>query len=116
MKQPDPAGRRSEQVYSITSASEGHSDELGAREIRYAISMGIRTLCFVAGVIVWSHVPWLGAAFFALAIFLPYTSVILANAGVRKRGEGSDILKPEPYGELRAGTDPEDGAEESRGR
>lgn len=106
MKQPDPAGRRSEQVYSITSASEGHSDELGAREIRYAISMGLRTLCFLGGIAVWSHVMWLGAILFGFAIFLPYTSVVLANAGVRKRGEGTDILKPEPYGALGPAEDP----------
>ena len=113
MKQPDQAARRGEQVYSITSASEAHSDELGAREIRYAISMGIRTLCFIGGVVVWSHATWAGAVLFALAIFLPYTSVILANAGVRKKGDGSDIMKPEPYGAIGA---PEGDAQPSAGR
>ncbi|MEH3068438.1 MAG: hypothetical protein PGN15_10455 [Aeromicrobium erythreum] len=34
------------------------------------------------------------------AVFLPYTSVILANAGVRHKGEGTDIMKPEPFGQI----------------
>ena len=92
--------RRDEKVYSITSASTSHSDELGSREIRYAVSMGIRTLCFIAGVIVWNHVLWLGVVLFVGAVFLPYTSVILANAGVRTKAEGDDLMKPGAYGEI----------------
>ena len=59
--------------------------------------MGIRTLCFVGGVIVLTAVPspWsrLGWILFVGAVFLPYTSVVLANAGVRKKGAG-----PSPFG------------------
>lgn len=106
-----------EQVYSITSASTGHSDELGAREIRYAISMGIRSVCFVLGVIVWQYQVWAGVVLIGLATFLPYTSVVLANAGVRKKASGSDIMTPDPYGELPAGdADPAEGPEDSRDR
>lgn len=87
-------------MYSITSASSGHSDELGAREIRYAISMGIRSLCFVGGVIAWQYYTWLGVVLLVAATFLPYTSVILANAGVRRKGSGSDLMTPGPHGEI----------------
>lgn len=96
----DASERRGEQVYSITSAASSHSDELGAREWRYAISMGFRTICFVAGVLVWNHVLWLGVLLFAGAVFLPYTSVILANAGVRHKAEGDDLMEPGPFGEI----------------
>lgn len=99
----DKHGGREDEVYSITSASEGHSDELGAREIRYAISMGVRTVSFVAGVLLWSYAMWAAVILLVLAVFLPYTSVILANAGVRKHGEGKDFMKPEPYGRLPEG-------------
>ena len=37
------------------------------------------------------------------ALVLPYTSVILANAGTRAKGTGSDIIKPEPRGKLEPG-------------
>lgn len=94
------AERREDQVYSITSASESHSEELGARELRYALSMGVRTLCFIGAVITWNHVLWLAVVMLVGAVFLPYTSVILANAGVRSKADGSDLMKPSPFGEI----------------
>ncbi len=95
---------KDEQVYSITSASSGHSDELGARELRYGISMAIRTLCFVGAVIAWQTVGgWIPWVLLTGALVLPYTSVILANAGVRHQGTGSNLIKPEPYGTLGTG-------------
>ena len=96
---------KGEPVYSITSASSGRSDDIVSRELRYGISMAIRTLCFVGAVVAWrvlgnGWVPWV---LIAGALVLPYTSVILANAGTRAKGAGSDIIKPEPYGKLEPG-------------
>jgi len=45
-------------------------------------------------------VPWL---LLVGALVLPYTSVILANAGVRSQGSGADLITPEPYGTLEPG-------------
>ena len=95
--------RREQQVFSITSASTSQSEEIGKRQKRYAISMGIRTLCFVLAVAFWSHILWLAVVFIAGALLLPYTSVILANAGVRKRGAGPSPFLPEPHTELPPG-------------
>ncbi len=96
---------KGEQVYSITSASSGHSDDLGSRELRYGISMGIRTLCFVGAVIASQTVGgWLPWVLVAGALVLPYTSVILANAGVRQKASGDNIIKPEPYGSIGPGS------------
>lgn len=95
-------------MYSITSASEAHSSDIGAREIRYAISMGIRTVCFIAGIIVWPHSTVAGVVLFLGAIFLPYTSVIMANAGVRTKGQNTHAMPPEPAGELEEGRHDED--------
>lgn len=86
-----------EPVYSVTSARSGQRDEIGGRERRYVISMAIRTACFVGAVIAWQTVGvWLGAILFVGAIVLPYTSVILANAGVRTRATGVDLLNNPP--------------------
>ncbi len=84
--------RRDQQVYRITTASTSQSEEIGRRQKRYAISMGIRTLCFVLAVALWSQVQWLSWIFIAGAVILPYTSVVLANAGVRRKGSG-----PSPF-------------------
>lgn len=84
--------RREQQVFTITDAAEAHSDELGGREKRYALSMAIRTVCFVGAVIADGWLRW---ALVAGAVFLPYTSVVLANAGVRRRGVGMEAFDPD---------------------
>lgn len=91
---PEP---RHQEVFSITSAAASQSEELGGREKRYAISMGIRTLCFLGAVVVDGPLRWV---LIAGAVFLPYTSVVLANAGVRKRGAGPSPFGPEPAGQI----------------
>ena len=95
---------KSDPVYSITSASSGRSDDIGSRELRYGISMGIRTLCFVGAIVTWQTVggwvPWL---LLVGALVLPYTSVILANAGARTRAVGNNLIEPEPRGSIERG-------------
>jgi hypothetical protein len=84
-------------VFSVTSAKSGQRDDLLGREIRYGISMGIRTLCFIGAVIVWqAGGGWWAWLLFAGALVLPYTSVILANAGARQRATGADLLSNPP--------------------
>jgi hypothetical protein len=96
--------RDDDQVFSITSARSGHSADLGSREKRYAISMGIRTLCFVGAIIAWQTIGgWVPWVLLVGALVLPYTSVILANAGVRNQGSGADLMSPEPFGTLEPG-------------
>jgi hypothetical protein len=96
---------KGEPVYSITSASSGKSDDIGSRELRYGISMAIRTLCFVGAVVAWQTMGggWLTWVLLAGALVLPYTSVIIANAGVRTKGRGTNIMPPEPRGKLEPG-------------
>ena len=106
---PEPEARK-QQVFSITSASSSQSEEISGREKRYAISMGIRTLCFVGCVAIVSttSMPWslFGWLLLAGALLLPYTSVILANAGVRKKGTGPSPFGAEASGELEASKPP----------
>jgi hypothetical protein len=86
-----------EPVYSVTSARSGQRDEISGRERRYVVSMAIRTVCFVGAVIAWQTVgAWLGAILFVGALVLPYTSVILANAGTRTQASGGELLKNPP--------------------
>lgn len=54
------------------------SEDIGHRERRYMITMGIRTACLILAFFV--HGPWRFVAL-AGAIFLPYFAVIFANGG-----------------------------------
>lgn len=73
-------------VYSITSARRALSEDLHDRSIRYLVSMGIRTACFVGALLVAGPARWV---LIAAAVVLPYVAVIVANAG-RERPEGHD--------------------------
>jgi hypothetical protein len=70
-------GKRKES-HSITSAPVSLSSDQSGRARRYFISMMIRTICFIATVLLPNPYRW-----FTLvgALFLPYISVIVANAG-----------------------------------
>ena len=50
-----------------------------SRQRRYAISMTIRLVCFIAAVIAWPGV--LSWVFAAAAVFVPLFAVVAANAG-----------------------------------
>ena len=63
----------------ITSAAANRSEDLAARQRRYAISMTLRTVCFIAAVLVGPGL--LRWVLIAGAVFLPYVAVVLANAG-----------------------------------
>jgi hypothetical protein len=60
----------------ITDARSGASEELRARQRRYAITMAFRTACFVAMIFVPGVFRWI---LFGCAVFLPYVAVIFAN-------------------------------------
>jgi hypothetical protein len=67
----------------ITTASAGAGADIASRQKRYVITMGIRTLCFLAvAVLAISHVGpgWLPWIFVIGAVVLPYVAVVMANA------------------------------------
>ena len=66
----------------ITTASTSADVDIAARQKRYLIAMGFRTLCFVAAVFV--TVTWLRVVLVIAALVLPYVAVVMANAGASK--------------------------------
>jgi hypothetical protein len=62
----------------ITTAGASREDDISSRQRRYVLSMGFRTLCFVAAVIVGHGViMWI---LIVAALVLPYVAVVMANA------------------------------------
>jgi hypothetical protein len=89
-------------VVRITTAPESHETEMAHRQKRYMISMGIRTLCFVAAVLADGWLRWV---LVGLAFVLPYVAVVMANSA-SPRVEGT--LPPGPQStrpELGPGTE-----------
>ncbi|GAA1730787.1 DUF3099 domain-containing protein [Aeromicrobium alkaliterrae] len=85
--------KRDDEVQVITSASAPASQGLTAKERRYAFSMALRTVCFLGACIADGWLRW---TLVVGAVFLPYVSVVLANAGVRSGpARGSDFVPME---------------------
>jgi O-antigen/teichoic acid export membrane protein len=58
------------------------SDDITYRQRRYLLMMGIRALCFVIAVVLFTnHFGWLAAVPAFGAIFIPYFAVVFANGG-----------------------------------
>jgi hypothetical protein len=84
-------------VHQVTDAQPSLSDDIGRREKRYFIQMGIRTLCLILAVVL--DVPWpIRLVFVAAAIFLPYFAVIGANEPNRGASSVFDAEKPNQTG------------------
>lgn len=62
----------------ITTAARSPRAELAHRQRRYAISMAIRTVCFIAAVVVGNG--WFRWVLIAAALILPYVAVVMANS------------------------------------
>lgn len=92
--------RRVEAVYTVTDAHRPMSEDIGYRERRYLITMGIRALCFLLSILfaVTLHGAWRFLAGVALigAVVLPYIAVIFANGGREPNGGARfDPYEPE---------------------
>ncbi|MFA1547220.1 DUF3099 domain-containing protein [Actinomadura chokoriensis] len=79
----NPRHHREPEVYTVTDAPRPMSEDIGYRQRRYLISMGVRTLCFVGAVVAAiAGAPWWLAVLMVVgAVLLPYIAVIFANGG-----------------------------------
>jgi len=73
-----PAAGGPGSVHTITGAQRALSDEQSGRTRKYLVSMGIRTACVLAAIVVPGWPRWV---FIAGAVILPYLAVVVANAG-----------------------------------
>jgi predicted tellurium resistance membrane protein TerC len=77
---------------SATSLELSPDEERRVRMRKYTIAMSVRMVCIVAGVFTTGILMWI---FFALAIFLPYFAVIIANSqGGSPKDNSTKIVAP----------------------
>lgn len=71
-----------DRVHLVTQARTSKSEDIGYRERRYLIMMGIRLVCFVGAVLVFVNGGgWLTAFPAVGAVIIPYFAVVFANGG-----------------------------------
>ena len=76
-------------VVRITTAPESPGADMAHRQKRYMISMGLRTVFFVAAILVGAG--WLRWVLVGAALLLPTIAVVMANSA-GSRAEGTSLL------------------------
>lgn len=89
-------------MHTVTDARRPLSVDIDSRQRRYLISMGIRTACLLAAVLVPMPLPLRIVAIIA-AITLPYFAVVFANGG--RQPERAAEFTADPPAARRRGTD-----------
>jgi hypothetical protein len=84
------------QVYLVTTARPGHSQEMSGRVRRYLISMTIRVVMLVLAIFLFSG--WLRLVGIAAAVVLPWIAVVMANAGPTGDDEQPTFVAPDHLG------------------
>lgn len=96
-----PRGLPPEQppVHRITSAPPSLSADQSRRQRSYLIQMAVRVLCFVGAVLSFRHVPVAVTILLVIgAVVLPYTAVLVANAGRERQDRDAAYLDPRLIG------------------
>ena len=85
----------------ITTASTSAAQDIAARQKRYVLAMGFRTICFVAAIFV--TITWARILLVIAALVLPYVAVVMANAGTSKSDGFALVNGPSGEKELPTG-------------
>lgn len=76
---------------SATALEASPDEERRSRLVKYTVAMSVRMVCIVLGVITQGWLMWV---FFALAIFLPYFAVIIANEQGSTKRVNTTVIAP----------------------
>ncbi|GAA1918214.1 DUF3099 domain-containing protein [Nocardioides hwasunensis] len=87
----------------ITTARSSAAEDMRSRQRRYAWSMSIRLVCFIAAVFVPGPMRWV---LVVAAVFLPLFAVVVANAN-DQRDDGFTLPPGAGAHELTSGSDDE---------
>lgn len=72
----------------ITTAGDSPEADIARRQKKYAIAMGIRTLCFIGAAITGAAgLHWVWPFLILASLFLPYVAVVMANANDSRSSE-----------------------------
>ena len=76
---------------SATALEASPDEERRSRLVKYTIAMSVRMVCIVLGAVTQGWLMWV---FFALAIFLPYFAVVIANEQGSTKKVNTTVIAP----------------------
>jgi Protein of unknown function (DUF3099) len=91
-------------IQSVTTAHQGRSADISARQKRYLWMMGIRLACLPLALVVDGWARWV---FIAGAVVLPYLAVVVANVVTGPRESTLTAVGPPPPPALTTGSSPQ---------
>lgn len=97
---PVAAPHRPADTAVITNARTATSRELSTRVRRYTLAMAFRMACFLAMIVVDGWLRWV---LLAVAVFMPYLAVVLANQADQRSSAPVAAVAPEPAAALTTG-------------
>jgi hypothetical protein len=104
------------EVFRITGARAGLTEDVRGRQRRYVISMGIRTVSVILTVVLWNVERPLAWVTLVLGALLPYVAVVVANAGRENPpAPPSSYVPPPVRPELRRGEAEDEDGERTAG-
>ncbi len=71
-------GKPGQEVYNVSGVQSSLTDDVRLRTRKYAISMAVRTVCFLGAIVTEGALRW---TLFCAALVLPYVAVVMANGG-----------------------------------
>lgn len=86
---PVRIGKPDHDVISITTAPRPPAEELSRRQRQYVITMSVRTVAFIAAVLL-INTPWISGALVFGSLLVPYLAVMVANRISPRRVEPID--------------------------
>lgn len=89
---------------AITTARTAASSEMSHRVRQYTLAMAFRMACFISMVFVGGWVRW---ALLAVAVFMPYLAVVIANQADQRSAPDFEHAVPDAAPALLAGPAPE---------
>src|SRR5215472_310699 len=93
--------RTNEAPVRITDASPGLSEDIRHRQRRYALTMGIRTVCVILAIVLWQVDRIAAIVAITAGGILPYIAVVFANAGHERSSDPLDArVTPRPPHQL----------------
>ncbi|MGW0559269.1 DUF3099 domain-containing protein [Streptomyces sp. NPDC003016] len=86
----------SAEVFRITGARQGLTDDVRGRQRRYVISMLVRTVAVILAATLWNVERHVAVVALALGLLLPYIAVVIANGGRENASSLPSVHLPTP--------------------
>ncbi|MYS20061.1 MULTISPECIES: DUF3099 domain-containing protein [unclassified Streptomyces] len=88
--------RQESEVFRISGARAGLTEDVRGRQRRYIISMSIRTVSVILTVVLWNVERPVAWVMLVAGVGLPYVAVVIANAGRENTPVAPAAYIPQP--------------------